>query len=98
MSTQQPKPRRVREPGPKNHNIYRRYDGRWEVGIRKNGRQTWPGPFDTITAARAHRDELLGQRARGVPFARNPRLRFGEAADSLLSGPVSLLRETTQDS
>jgi integrase len=99
MSNEKAKPRRKREPGPNNHNIYRRYDGRWEVGVRDStGKQTWPGPFDTISAARAHRDEVLGRKARGEVVRSNPRLRFGDAADALLAGPVAQLRATTQAS
>jgi integrase len=39
---------------------------------------------------------LLARRGRGERVAPNPRLRFGEAADRWLAGPVSDLRETTQ--
>jgi hypothetical protein len=49
-----------------------------------------------ITAARALRDELLAGQGRGERVAPNPRLRFGEAADRWLAGPVVDLRETTQ--
>ncbi len=47
-------------------------------------------------AARKVRDELLARRGRGETVAPDSRLRFGDAADLWLSGPVLDLRETTQ--
>jgi integrase len=97
MSTSHATPRRRREPGDRNRNIYRRYDGRFEVGYRDStGRQRWTRAYDTITAARAARDDLLGRKARGDRVQPNPRLRFGEAADRWLSGQVVDLRPATQ--
>lgn len=97
MSSSHATPRRRREPGDRNRNIYRRYDGRFEVGYRDStGRQRWTRAYDTITAARAARDDLLGRKARGDRVQPNPRLRFGEAADRWLSGQVVDLRPTTQ--
>ena len=62
MASTDPKPRRVREPGAKNANVYRRADGKFEIGYRDtDGRQRWRGPFDTVTAARAARDEARGR-------------------------------------
>jgi integrase len=97
MSSSHATPRRRREPGDRNRNIYRRYDGRFEVGYRDStGRQRWTRAFDTITAARAARDDLLGRKARGDRVQPNPRLRFGEAADRWLNGQVVDLRPATQ--
>lgn len=90
-------PRRRREPGDRNRNIYRRYDDRFEVGYRDStGRQRWTRPFETITQARAARDDLLGRKARGDLLQPSPRLRFGEVADRWLDGQVSDLRPATQ--
>lgn len=97
MSSSHATPRRRREPGDRNRNIYRRYDGRFEVGYRDStGRQRWTGAFDTISAARATRDELFGRKARGDRVQPNTRLRFGEAADRWLDGQVVDLRPATQ--
>jgi hypothetical protein len=99
MSNAKPKPRRVREPGPRNSNIYRRADGKLEVGYRDSiGKQRWRGPFETITSARVARDTILGRKATGQVVHPKPRLRFGDAADSLLGGPVKSLRPSTQAS
>jgi len=96
MSTAAPK-RRVRVTGDRNSNIYKRYDGRFEVGYRDaTGRQRWNGPHDTITRARAVRDDLLGRKANGERTNSNPRLKFGDAADRWLTDQVSELRPTTQ--
>ena len=46
--------------------------------------------------ARKLRDELLARRGRGEAVAPDSRLRFGEAADVWLAGPVLDLRATTQ--
>lgn len=90
-------PRRVRVPGDKNHHVYRRWDGRYEIGFRDStGKQRWPGPFDTITQARAERDKVLGKKASGERVAPNPRLTFGEAADRWLAEQVTDLRPSTR--
>jgi integrase len=47
-------------------------------------------------AARAMRDEFLARRGRGEVVARDSRLRFGEAAEQWLNGPVLDLRQSTQ--
>ena len=49
-----------------------------------------------IMAARKLRDELLARRGRGETMAPDSRLRFGEAAELWLAGPVLDLRATTQ--
>ena len=49
-----------------------------------------------ILAARKVRDDLASRRARGESIAPNPKLRFGEAADRWLDGPVLDLRDTTR--
>lgn len=86
-------PRRVRlERG-----IYRRATGVLEVGFKDEvGRQRWRTVDGGILAARKLRDDLAARRARGESVAPKPKLKFGEAADSWLEGPVLDLRETTQ--
>ncbi len=49
-----------------------------------------------ILAPRKLRDDLAARRARGESVAPKPKLKFGEAVDSWLDGPVLDLRETTQ--
>src|SRR5512140_3481199 len=78
-------------------NIYQRSSGVYEVGFKDGyGRQRCRTVQGGITAARAVRDELLAQRARGERPAANARLRFGDAADAWLTGPVVDLRSATQ--
>jgi integrase len=78
-------------------NIYRRPTGVFEIGFKDGaGVQRWRTVEGGITAARALRDELLAGRGRGERIAPNPRLRFAEAADRWLSGPVADLRDSTQ--
>ncbi len=79
-------------------NIYRRPTGVFEVGFKDGaGIQRWRTVEGGITAARALRDELLAQRGRGERVAPNPRLRFADASEKWLAGPVVDLRETTRD-
>jgi len=92
-------PRRRREPGRRNANVYRRYDGRLEVGYRDSaGKQRWTRPFDTITAARAERDSILAAKGQGERVQPNPRLRFADAAERWLAEQVSELRPSTRAS
>jgi len=78
MSKSNSAPRRVRV----ERNIYRRASGVYEVGFKDGtGRQRWRTVDGGITAARAIREELLSQRARGERVTNNSRLRFGDAAD-----------------
>lgn len=72
----------------------------FEIGYRdSSGRQRWQRVSGGITAARAERDRILGAKAQpGARVVPNPRLRFGEAADRWLTGQVTGLRSTTQDS
>lgn len=78
-------------------NIYQRSTGVYEVGYKDGaGVQRWRTVDGGITAARALRDDLLARRGRGERVAPNPRLRFGEAADKWLDGPVADLRPSTQ--
>lgn len=94
MSNATPAARRVRV----ERNIYRRPTGVFEVGFRDgSGTQRWRTVQGGITAARAMRDELLARRGRGERVAPNPRLRFTEAADRWLAGPVTDLRESTRN-
>jgi integrase len=82
-------------------NIYRRVNaaGRdtFEIGFRDaTGKQRWRTVEGGIMAARSVRNDLLGRKARHERISVNPRLRFGEAADAWLAGPVSTLRPATQ--
>lgn len=93
MSESNVHPRRVRV----ERNIYRRASGVYEVGFKDgSGKQRWRTVDGGITAARAVRDELLSQRARGERVTNNTRLRFGDAAARWLAGPVVDLRPATQ--
>ena len=54
MSSSHATPRRRREPGDRNRNIYRRYDGRFEIGYRDStGRQRWTRAYDARREATA---------------------------------------------
>jgi integrase len=94
MSESNNAPRRERV----ERNIYRRSTGVFEIGFKDaGGKQRWRTVDGGITAARALRDQLVAQRGRGERVADNARLRFGDAADQWLEGPVTDLRETTRD-
>ena len=94
MTVDKTPPRRERV----ERNIYRRASGVFEVGFKDaGGRQRWRTVEGGITAARAVRDQLLSQRARCERIANNGRLRFGDAAERWLEGPVMDLRPATQD-
>jgi integrase len=92
-----PPPRRTRVQGERNHNLYQRPDGRYEVGWR-DGSQKWRTlpPDTTLTHARGIRDGILAARARGEPVRWNPRLKFGEAADRWLAEQVADLKPQTR--
>ncbi len=93
MADTSPAPRRVRV----ERAIYRRPTGVLEVCVRDEaGRLRWRTVDGGILAARKLRDDLVARRARGESVAPNPKLRFGEAADQWLDGPVLDLRDTTQ--
>jgi len=93
MADSSPAPRRVRV----ERAIYRRSTGVLEVCFRdENGRLRWRTVDGGILAARRLRDDLSARRARGEMVAPDPKLRFGEAADRWLNGPVLDLRDTTQ--
>jgi integrase len=80
-------------------NIYRRADGKLEVGYRDSaGKQRWQTVPGGITAARAERDSILGAKGKGERVQPNPRLRFDEAADRWLAEQVVELRDATQAS
>jgi hypothetical protein len=84
-------------PGDQNTSIYRRPDGKLEIGYRDSlGKQRWKVVNGGITAARAERDAILGSKARGDRVRPNPRLRFGEAAARWLAEQVCDLRPSTQ--
>jgi integrase len=77
--------------------IYRRPTGVLEVCFKdESGRLRWRTVEGGVLAARKLRDDLAARRARGESVAPNPKLRFGEAADRWLDGPVLDLRDTTQ--
>jgi integrase len=96
MSKAKGKPRRARVPGELNHHVFKRYDGQYEVGYRdSDGKQRWPGPYETIKEARAKRDDLLGRRGRGEKVRPNPRLKFGDAGRRM-QDETSGLRDTTE--
>jgi integrase len=87
-------PRRIRV----ERAIYRRPTGVFEVCFKdEGGRLRWRTVDGGILAARKLRDDLATRRARGESVAPNPKLRFGDAADRWLGGPVLDLRDTTQD-
>jgi integrase len=93
MSENAAQPRRIRV----ERNIYRRSSGVYEIGFKDgSGRQRWRTVDGGIAAARAVRDELLSQRARGERVTNNGRLRFCDAAARWLDGPVIDLRPATQ--
>jgi integrase len=84
-------------PGDRNSNIYRRPDGKLEIGYRDSlGKQRWKVVQGGIIAARAERDAILESKARGERIRPNPRLRFGEAAERWLAEQVCDLRPSTQ--
>lgn len=86
-------PRRVRV----ERAVYRRPTGILEVCFKdETGRLRWRTVDGGILAARKLRDDLSARRVRGESVAPNPKLRFGEAADRWLNGPVLDLRDTTQ--
>jgi integrase len=86
-------PRRVRV----ERAIYRRPTGVLEVCFKdESGRLRWRTVDGGILAARELRDDLATRRTRGETVAPNPKLRFGDAVDGWLNGPVLDLRDTTQ--
>jgi integrase len=86
-------PRRVRV----ERGIYRRSTGVLEVAYKDEiGLLRWQTIDGGILAARKVRDDLSARRARGESIRPKLKLRFGEAADAWLAGPVLDLRETTQ--
>jgi integrase len=96
MSDRDRKPaRRVRV----ERNVYRRYDGAFEIGFRDStGKQRWRVVQGGISLARVERDAILGEKGRGKVVQPNPRLRFGDAATRWLDEQVATLRPSTQSS
>jgi integrase len=93
VSSESDVPRRTRV----ERNIYRRPTGVLEVGFKDAaGIQRWRTVDGGVMAARKLRDELLARRGRGETVAAHVRLRFGEAADLWLNGPILDLRASTQ--
>ena len=96
MSTSEGRRRERVEP-----NLYKRVNAAghdvFEVGFRDaTGKQRWRTVEGGIIAARSVRNDLLGRKARHERISANPRVRFGDAADAWLGGPVSTLRPATQ--
>lgn len=86
-------PRRVRV----ERGIYRRPTGVLEVGYKDEiGRLRWRTVTGGVLAARKVRDDLNSRKARGESIVPTGKLRFGEAADAWLRGPVLVLRDATQ--
>jgi len=78
-------------------NVYRRPTGVLEVGFKDaSGIQRWRTVDGGIMAARKLRDDFLARPGRRETVAPDSRLRFGEAAELWLAGPVQDLRATTQ--
>lgn len=95
MNVSDTTPRRIRVEA----NIYRRPDGKYEVGWRDvGGMQRWRTVSGGLAAARALREEVLARRAEGAPEERVAPVRFGTAARKWLEGPVTGLRPATQAS
>jgi Phage integrase, N-terminal SAM-like domain len=93
MTDSKNEPRRVRV----ERNTYRRPTGVLEVGFKDaSGIQRWRTVDGGTMAARKLRDELLARRGRGDTVAPESRLRFADAAELWLAGPVLDLRPTTQ--
>jgi integrase len=83
---------------PGHRGVYWRPDGLLEVGYRDaDGRLRWRGPYETITAARAARDDGRAKARGGERESANPRLKFGDAADRWLAEQVIELRRQTRD-
>lgn len=86
-------PRRVRV----ERGVYRRPDGRLEIGWRDaSGRLRWKVVDGGITAARRQLAIAKGQRAQDIRPAADPRLTFSQAADAWLDTRVARLRPNTQ--
>jgi integrase len=91
MSSTHPRRERVER------GIYRRPDGRLEIGWRDaQGKQRWRAVDGGITAARAQLATEHAKRARGERVAADPRLRFNAAADAWWDARVLKLRPATQ--
>jgi integrase len=79
--------------------IYRRPDGRLEIGWRDaQGKLRWRAVEGGITAARAALATEHAKRARGEAVAADPRLTFGAAADAWWDARVGRLRPATERS
>jgi integrase len=77
--------------------IYRRPDGKFEIGFRDaQGKQRWRVVDGGITAARAQLAGEHAKRARGERVAADPRLRLNAAADAWWDARVLKLRPATQ--
>ncbi|MEN3280050.1 MAG: hypothetical protein V7607_1190 [Solirubrobacteraceae bacterium] len=78
-------------------NIYVRYDGSYEVGLRdSSGVMRWYGPYDTVAHAKRLRDEKRVKRDRGEPEPANRSMTFGEVADKYEATHVATLRHNSK--
>ena len=94
MSKSTTAPRRVRV----ERGIYRRADGRLEIGWRDaHGKQRWRAVPGGVKAARAALATEHAKRARGERTAADPRLTFDTAADAWWDARVVRLRLGTQN-
>lgn len=96
--------RRARVPGKNNHKLYERTDaeGRtvYEIAIRNaKGNQTFVTASNKfkITAARAERDRLHGERSAGKVVIDNARLTYGQACDAYVKNQVADLAPRTRE-
>lgn len=77
--------------------IYRRPDGRLEIGWRDaRGKLRWQAVEGGIKAARGALAQEHARRARGEAVTADPRLTFNDAADAWWEARVSRLRPGTQ--
>ena len=95
--------RRRRVPGKSNAHLYERTgaDGKtvYEIGIRNaKGNQTFVTARNKhkISAARAERDRLHGEKGAGKVVIDNARLTFGQAADAYIENQVADLAPNTR--
>jgi len=90
MSSSHATPRRSREPGDRNRNLYRRYDGRFEVGYRNStGRQRWTRAYDIVSALRATQKRARDRNGQARPsecFTRASEYRAAPFPASTASG------------
>jgi integrase len=78
-------------------NLYVRYDGKYEVGLRDaSSVLKWYGPFDTVAHAKRVRDEKRVKRDRGEPEPAKRNVTFNEAADGYEAAHLPTLRTNSR--